>query len=156
MSYKAFSLLASLLIIAAFPLSTIAATQALKTSLTRGYTHLMCSSETDDGICESASSDIFAVVDGYENLTFFFYQEAGSGSTCEIYATGLRESTINNATDLSTFNANIINSSSLSSTLDKITFADIGFKYAWVECSLNGGTVSVEMIGSVGTDRLNR
>ena len=133
-----------------------ATTQASKTRVTRGYSHAMCPTfGAGTGVCDNgaAGDDLYARVDMYSTVTFN-YTEDGTGA-CDVYA-ATQNIDVPGTADLSGLTANKINSTSLSDALDKITFSNFDFYYMWVQCDTVATSVTVEMQGSIGLERLIR
>ena len=156
--------LIALLIALVLPGLSIAATQADKIELSRGYGHYMCQAEGSTGNCDkNLTPDLYAIVDDYETVTFFL-TETGTGSSCDIYATNVEDrgtplddtTTVQLIDSLDDLAANKINSAPLTLANDKITFTDISFKYMWVKCTAVGTTTTVYMQGSIGPQRGDR
>lgn len=155
---KNFIVLLSALALLMTPSLSLATTQAAKTSTARGYTHTMCDTEGVDGVCAhdvngdgNDDGDVFAIVDAYEEMTFFF-TETGTTGTCDIYAASQAEDVPGTA-DLSTLNMAQINSTSLAAATDKITISGT-FYYVWIQCDAEvAETVTVKMQGATGLKR---
>lgn len=135
------------------PHATLAATQADSSRTARGKNFTMCSAEQASGACQNSANtqDIYAIVDRYEQFTFFFTQ-VSSGTTCDIYATD-KSASITSVTNLDDFTYLKINSTSLSATADKISI-DGTFYYMWIECTVSGVSYpTITMQASEGLER---
>jgi hypothetical protein len=112
-------------------------------------TWTLCSAEaTDDAVCDDGTNDRAAVVAGYDTLLF---DASGStntdGFTCDIYGADHTVAEAN-GTDLSTSGFQM-NSVSLSTTVQAISFADMPVSVVWVKCGTIGNlAVTVTVTGS--------
>lgn len=102
----------------------------------------LCVAETDDGVCEVGGVDLFAVVVGFKQYTFFF-SETGVGATCDIFV-GNRE--VNGVVDLDQ-KGDQITATPLSSTNATIS-VEAPFYIMWVKCTAGDGAHSVTIQAS--------
>ena len=139
------------------PVLASAGTVAARTKVESGWSHVMCSLETDvdEGCDADGAEGIFAVVDMYDTVTFTLIDAGTSSSVCEIHA-GTTFDDVPGTSDLSTLGGDKINSTSLADAQERIQFNNISYKYLWVVCSVADASSTVIMQGSVGSNRIGR
>jgi hypothetical protein len=142
----------SLAMLGIVPGISSAGQQASKTSTANGYSHTMCSLESSTGVCDAnGANDLYAIVEMYERVTFTLHTPGNS--VCDIYASTEFEPGVESAADISVYGGDKINSTSLSTTQEKIEYYNLSYKYMWVLCTTNDATSTVIMQGSVGLKR---
>jgi hypothetical protein len=143
----------SLAMLGIVPGISSAGQQASKTSVANGYSHTMCFNEDDIGVCDGGGTvdDIYAIVEMYERVTFVLHTPGNS--ICDIYASTEFESALEGAANISVYGGDKINSTSLSTSQEKIEYYNLNYKYMWVNCTAFDVTSTVIMQGSVGLKR---
>jgi hypothetical protein len=153
---KLFTVLASLVMLSLVPGIAFAGTQATKTRTANGYSHVMCDSEDGTAVCDATAgdgTDIYAIVDAYDSVTFTLVDAGDSTSVCSIFAGTTADSALESAEPITDYGGDKINSVDLSNTQEKIEFYNINYKYIWVSCSVADTSSKVIMQGSVGRKR---
>jgi hypothetical protein len=126
------------------PWTSHATGPAVKTRTPQGDSFVMCNAETDTALpCAGANGDIYALVDTYDTLTFFFSETSGTPATCDAFALG--DVNVPGTTDLETLSADSLFTTPLSITRRIITLTNVDFKYVWVVCTSAAMSVTVEM-----------
>tara|TARA_R110000737_G_scaffold250974_1_gene260560 strand:+ start:72 stop:518 length:447 start_codon:yes stop_codon:yes gene_type:complete len=114
-----------------------------------GKTWTLCSAEdTDDAVCDDGTNDRAAAVLGYTTLLFDASSSTNTdGFTCDIYG-GDYAVAAAGSVDLSTSGFQM-NSVSLSTTTQAISFSDMPVSVVWVKCgTIGNNTVTVTVTGS--------
>jgi hypothetical protein len=153
---KLFLALASVAMLSIAPGISFAGQQAAKTRTATGYSHIMCESEDGTAVCDATAgdgTDIYAIVDMYEKVTFTLWDAGDSSSVCQIFAGTTEDSALESAEPITNYGGDKINSVDLSDTQEKIEFYNINYKYMWVSCSVADAGSKVIMQGSVGRKR---
>lgn len=126
----------------------------------QGKAFLMCSSDAETGeVCDDATPttdlDYYAIVSGFDSLTFLMVADTSGGVTCEAYGVGHYDSagdavSMSGTDDLATLTADSLFSTSLSITQSRITLTSIDLYAVFMVCTDAGGgmDVTVEMRGS--------
>jgi hypothetical protein len=132
----------------------LASSQATAFNQTRvrhsgGATWTLCSAEdTDDAVCDDGAIDRAAVVSGYDTLLFDASSSTNTdGFTCDIYGADHTVAAADGA-DLSAVGFQM-NSVSLSTTTQAISFSDMPVAVVWVKCgTIGNNNVTVTVTGS--------
>lgn len=143
------------------PSVAFSGTVAAATKTARGANHLMCSGlQVINDTCDDAdnsTTEIYAVVDTYDSVTFTLY-DVGGTSSCDVYAAGPEANVPGSAdlmaiTDPYTAHSVKVNATALTVTAPKLTLSGFDFKYMWISCTAVGTTTRVYMNGSFGRQR---